>query len=278
MITKRPSVSVLVWSLAISLLATLASVVGLVDPAVYAQETANWTLQAKGQDVGNLLAVVVLLVSAARYRGGSFQAGLIWLGTLLYLIYAFVIYAMAVHLNALFLVYVAVLGLASYAAIFAVNRLRLVDAVFPQGARLRFAAWVLAGIGALFGLLWLSELVPALLTGQVPASLREAGLVVNPVHALDLSVVLPGVILTGVAALRGRDYGRFWIAPWLAFSSLMGASIVAAMALMMAAGYPASPVPLVMLTIVVAVSGWALWRYLAGIAAPATDLRTLARA
>ena len=34
----------------------------------------------------------------------------IWLGTLLYLIYAYLVYAMAVHLNALFLVYVAVLS------------------------------------------------------------------------------------------------------------------------------------------------------------------------
>lgn len=266
MITLRPSRSVLLWSGAISLLVILASVLGLVSPSIYAQETANWTLQAKGQDIGNLLAVVTLLWSAVRYRSGSFRAGLVWLGTLLYLIYAYIVYAMAVHLNMLFLVYVAVLGLCSYAALFSVNGLRSVAPAFPRGSRLALAAWVLVGTGTLFGLLWLSELVPALLSGQVPASLREAGLWVNPIHVIDLSVVLPAFILTGAAALRGRGYGLFWLAPWLAFSSLMGASIVAAMVLMAAAGFPSTVPPLVMVSLVAAASALALWRYLAATA------------
>ena len=43
--------------------------------------------------------MIVLLTAALRYRTGSQPAGLVWLGTLLYLVYAFVVYAMAVHLN-----------------------------------------------------------------------------------------------------------------------------------------------------------------------------------
>ena len=46
---------VLMWSVAICALTLLTSVAGLTDPHVYAQETANWATQAKGQDVGNLL-------------------------------------------------------------------------------------------------------------------------------------------------------------------------------------------------------------------------------
>ena len=107
--------SVLTWSLPIAALATVASVLGLVDPGVYAEETTNWATQAQGQDLGNLLAAVTLLVAAVAHVRGSHAAGLVWLGTLFYFVYAYLVYAMAVHFNYLFLVYVAVLGLSVWA-------------------------------------------------------------------------------------------------------------------------------------------------------------------
>lgn len=248
-----PPRSVLVWSGTIALLTLLSSLAGLVDQRVYEQETQNWATQARGQDLGNLVAVVVLLVAAARYRKGSVRAGLVWLGTLLYLVYAFVVYAVAVHLNALFLVYVAVLGLSAWAIIFNVGRLRGQDVRHPKGRPRTAAAWVVIVTGVLFAGLWLSELVPALLTGEVPGSLAEAGLRVNPIHVIDLSMVLPGFILSGVAALAGREHGAFWLAPWLVFSALMGTSIVAAMVLMLAAGATdALPAAVIVLVVVVA--------------------------
>jgi hypothetical protein len=261
--TPRPSRSVLIWSGVISLLVLLSSAAGLNDPRVYGQETANWALQAKGQDLGNVLAVVVLVVAAVRYRRGSQRAGLVWLGTLLYLIYAFVVYAMAVHLNYLFLVYVAVLGLSAWALLFRVNGLRRGGFQYPQGRPRRVAAWVIIATGVLFAGLWLSELVPALLTSKVPASLTEAGLWVNPIHVIDLSTVLPGFIVAGVAALQRREHGLFWLAPWLVFSALMGSSIIAAMVLMQMAGSPNTAPATAMVSVVVAACLLAVWGYLA---------------
>lgn len=241
-------------SLTISALVVIASLSGLLLPSIYSSETVNWTLQAKGQDVGNLLAVPALLASAVLYARGSWRAGQLWLGVLLYLIYAYVVYAMAVHFNPLFLVYVAVLGLSGYAALYTVDRLRAASALLPPGRFLASAAATLLAIGMLFALLWLAEVVPALLTGQPPASLREAGLVVNPIHVIDLAIVLPAFLLTGVGVLRGRDSGRFWLGPWLVFSVLMGASIVAAMILMAFAGTPGVLVPGVFVSVVVLAS------------------------
>ena len=260
--TLRQPRSVLVWSGVISLLVIVSSVAGLADPRVYAQETQNWALQAKGQDVGNLLAVVVLLTATLWYRKAPRRAGLVWLGTLLYLIYAFVVYAMAVHLNYLFGVYIAVLGLAAWAVIFHVEPLRGRDLPQPHGRPLTMAAWVIIGIGVLFAALWLSELVPALLSGTVPASLTEAGLGVNPIHVIDLAVVLPGFILAGVAALQRREHGLFWLAPWLVFSALMGSSIIAAMVLMLVVGAGNAAPALVMVGLVVVASLLAVHGYL----------------
>lgn len=274
LVTTTPPRTTLVWSGVLSVLVVVASVAGLADPAVYEQETRNWATQAKGQDLGNLLAVLVLVVAAVRYRQGSPRAGLVWLGTLLYLIYAFVVYAVAVHLNYLFLVYVAVLGLSAWGVVFHVGGLRAGDVQHPRGRRRTVAAWVLIVTGVMFAALWLSELVPALLTGTVPASLADAGLAVNPIHVIDLSMVLPGFVICGVAALQGRGHGLFWLAPWLVFSVLMGSSIIAAMVLMMMEDGAADTVPpTVMVSIVVAASLLTVRAYLTR--PPATGPDTL---
>ncbi|WP_157438866.1 hypothetical protein [Aestuariimicrobium kwangyangense] len=243
-----------VWTSVIVPLVLLASLMGLFHPAPYADETRNWALQAKGQDVGNLIAVVVLLAAALRHhRRASARAASIWLGAMLYLIYAYMVYGFAVHLNALFLVYVAILGVCSWGVIVTVPGLGG-DTVLPSRGRRSFPAVTLIAIGVVFALLWLSDLVPALLSGTVPATLQEAGLMVNPVHVIDLSVVLPALVVAGVATLQGRHHGLFWAAPWLCFSALMGASIVAAMGWMAAAGFPSVLAPALMVSVVVLVS------------------------
>jgi hypothetical protein len=261
-IRTAPSKVIVVWSLAITVPVTLASVLGLADPDVYGEETRNWATQAKGQDLGNLLAVVTLLCSGYGYHRGSHRAGLIWLGTLFYLVYAYVIYSMAVHFNELFLVYVAALGLSSYAAMWSVGRLRADDQHFPQPSARRIAGYTSIAIGVLFELLWLSELIPATLSGEAPQSVIDAGLWVNPVHVIDLSVLLPALIIAGYLTLQGRASGLFFVGPLLVFSVLMGASIVAAMILMTVEGAENTLPPLVMVSLIVLASLFAAWRYL----------------
>ena len=256
--------SVLIWTSAIAVLVTGASVLGLVDPSFYKLETKNWSTQARGQDVGNLLAIVTLTLSGYRYSRGSHRAGLVWFGTLLYLIYAYIVYAMAVHFNQLFLVYVGALGLSSYAVIFTVRRLSLEDGAFPDRSSRELAGWTAIAIGVLFGLLWLSELIPATLSGTAPNSVSEAGLVVNPIHVIDLAVLLPGFIIAGYLTLNREAAGQFFVGPLLTFSALMGSSIVAAMILMAAEGSENTLLPSVMVSLIVLASLFAAWRYLNG--------------
>ena len=261
MTSLKTSKSVIVWSSVIAVLVLVASLYGLFDPSIYSKETLNWATQAKGQDIGNLIAVVALVISGYLYAKGSFKGALVWLGTLSYLIYAYIVYAMAVHFNALFLVYVAILGLCSYAAVFNLGKIMSHKAAFPVSSR-KFAARSLIAFGVLFALLWLSEVIPALIAGHAPQSTLDAGLWVNPIHVIDLSVVLPAFILTGLYALKGKTNGLLLLAPWLTFSAIMGLSIVAAMLMMAGDGFAKILVPMVMVSAVVVVSCIALWRYL----------------
>lgn len=261
--TQAPK-SVLVWSLAISALATATSMLGLVDHSIYGEETKNWATQARGQDIGNLLAAVALLLSGFGYYRGSHRAALVWLGTLLYFIYAFIVYSMAVHFNALFLVYVSILGLSSYALMFKVNALRAENEGFLRPAHRKVAGYTSIAIGVLFGLLWLSELIPATISSEVPQSVIDAGLWVNPIHVIDLAVLLPAFIIAGYMTLSGKAAGQFFVGPLLVFSVLMGASIVAAMVLMTVEGFANTLPPLVMVSMIVLASLYAAVRYLAG--------------
>jgi hypothetical protein len=109
------------------------------------------------------------------------------------------------------------------------------------------ASILLIIIGILFSFLWLSEIIPALISVTIPKTLVGTGLWVNPVHVIDLSIVLPAMIITGIYLLKKKHLGRLFSAPWLIFSVLMSASIVATMIMDLANGNYGAIVPLVMI-------------------------------
>lgn len=263
--------SLLIVSIIVTALIVVASLLGLLTAYPYSLETENWRLQAQGQDIGNLLGAVVFVLSALLARRGSLRAYLVWFGTLFYFVYAYIIYAFAVHFTSMFLLYVAILCACLYTLVFAVSRSAPTFSV--QYGR-NFAGYTLISIGLLFGFLWLAEILPATFTGDTPQGIIDAGLVVNPVHSLDLSLVLPAFILTGVLILRNQKWGIIYAAPWLLFCFLMGSSIVAAMLLMANDGLLASIAPLVMVSAVVLVSIIALMRLLRNTLETTTKNRT----
>ncbi len=255
-----------VWifcSVLIGALVLLSSLLGIFDPVTYAQESANWAMQAVGQDIGNLLAVPVLLVSTYFLTKKSVAAWLVWLGTLLYFIYAFLIYAFFVHFNYLFLVYVAILGLSAYSVIVGLLGQDLaILAKSVVGKRFRGASVLLMLTGGLFALLWLSEIIPALISGDLPKSIATAGLWVNPIQVIDLSLVLSAMILIGVLLWRKKTLGYVFAAPWLVFSVLMGSSIVATLFLDLRTGNAEAVVPLAMVGLLVVASVIVVYCYL----------------
>lgn len=189
----------------IALLAMSASVLGLLfEDEIYGRETANWAAQAIGQDIANLIAFPAMLVAAFFAGRGSIRAYLVWMGLLVYSAYSYAIYSFALNFGPLFLVWVAVFGLSVYTlvgALVSLDTAKLKESV-PAGKSDRFAARLLVAIGSGFALLWLSEIVPPMLAGDRPETLKEVGLLTNPVHVLDLALLLPALVIGGV--LLGR--------------------------------------------------------------------------
>jgi hypothetical protein len=208
-------------SVPIALLALAASLAGIMIHSVYAKETANWAGQAVGQDIANLFLYPVLAALAFLAARGSLRAYLAWSGLLAYSVYTYAVYAFATHFGPLFLLHVAILGLSVYALIGSLTSIDTarVKAAFGQTTPVTQTAWVINALVLVFCALWLSSDIPATLRNVPSKELREAGVLTNPVHVLDLAIFIPALALTAVFLLRGRPLG-FVLAPVLLVAAI----------------------------------------------------------
>jgi hypothetical protein len=254
-----------------AVLAAATSLAGLFWTGAYARETKAWWVQAVGQDAANLPVVAVTLGCAALLRRrGSLAALCVWLGCLLYFIYAFVIYAFAVHFTALFLAYVAVLGLSFHAVVATLAGLDVTAVTAPLRDRpgTKAASPLLIAIGLVFATLWLIEDTPHVLANTPPPSLAETALWTNPVHVLDLAFVLPAMIVTGVQLRRGRPWALLLAPVLLVFAVAMGVAILALFALSAFHGFPVAAPAAVVVDVIVVVSAVVARRLLSARATP----------
>ena len=120
------------------------------------------------------------------------------------------------------------MGLSLYALIGGVTSINheSVKASFKSQRVITFVAWFLIIVAILFGLLWLSEDVPALLSGKTPQSLVDMAIPTNPVHILDLAFFLPAVITTSIMLLKQKPLA-YTVAPaFIVFLILTGIPIL----------------------------------------------------
>lgn len=256
--------SIWLWlSILAAVLAMVGSIIALAAGRIYASLTPAFLPQALAQDIANLaVAAPAWLILAALALRGSLRAYLLWLGVLTFTVYNYVIYTFSVPFGPLFLLWVAVLGLSLYALIGGVTAAdhAAVAARFANRRAVVVIAWVLLVTAVLFGLLWLSEDVPALLAGITPASLTDIALPTNPVHILDLGFFLPAAVITGILLLKARPLAHTLAPGLLVFLILTGVPILLTPAVQSVRGEPAGwgvVVPIGTLTVVLlGAVGW----------------------
>jgi len=193
--------TLLSFALAVALAISAAGALSI--PAVYARESALWAAQGAGQDWVDLLLVAPALALAAWFtRRGSRRAALLLAGILAYALYSLVLYAFFIHFGPLFFAHAWGLGLAFYGLVGLVTALSRDDVPgwFGPDAPLKTAGGLSLLLGLFFYALWLAEIVPALASGQMPKSAVETGLITNPIHVLDVGIVLPAFVVGGRGA------------------------------------------------------------------------------
>lgn len=195
-------------SMTAAILAFTGSIVALADTRIYDHLTASFLPQALAQDIANLAVAPLLVASATLALRGSIRAYLFWLGVVAFTVYNYVIYAFSVPFGPLFPLWVAVLGLSLFALIGSLQAVAAAKIVlrFTSHRMVTASAWFLLAAAGLFALLWLSDDIPALLTGSTPQSVVDMALPTNPVHILDYAFFLPATVITAIGLLRRNHF------------------------------------------------------------------------
>ena len=237
------------------LLAAIGSAAGLFVSDLY-RDSEAWIREAQATDVVTLVLAVPLLATAlwlARrgdVRWQSLVAGALW-----YLAYSYAIFAFSVAPNELSLLYIAVLGLATWSLVLrlcASDERSLAD-VSPRLPGRATGVFLLA-VPVVFGLLWLGEIAGAASAAEPSEALVELGLPTNPIWALDLAFALPVVAYAGIRLLRSDARALSTALPALVFLVLIGCAVFGVFVFDIAAGADLEPVPMIIVGTITAIA------------------------
>lgn len=251
-----------------SILLAIAAGCGIFINGLY-RDTSNLVAQAIGQDAITLMIALPALVIGAFFTSrGSQRTRLIWLGVLVYVVYTYASYAFGIRFNPLFLVYIALLGFSTYALIGGLVTTHWIDikAGFRERTPVRAVSIFLLVIAGLFYLMWLSEAVPASLTGIPPQSVKEDGTPTNVIHVLDMAWLLPALIIAALSLWRKKPMGYVLAAALLANLVFLALAILAMIVFQARGGEPVIIPLMVIFVALFAISiGMLIW-HLRGLA------------
>jgi hypothetical protein len=198
-----------VLSIIILLLAAVASAGGLVISDLY-RDNAFVKRTWFANDAMTLIVAVPLLIAALAFtRRGSPRALLIWMGLLMYMVYNYAFYLFAAAFNRFFLLYVALFSLPVLALIFALSRLdaNALSRQFAARTPVRLIAGFMLFFSLLLGGMWIGISLGVAVSGQIPEMFAKFGHPTNVVFALDLSILMPGMVLGAVLLWRRQPWG-----------------------------------------------------------------------
>jgi hypothetical protein len=243
------------YSLLLSAVLVAATSYGLLVEGAYpapagVRPTLPETL--RGQDLVTLLAAGALVWGAVRARAGSLAGHIVWLAVCVYVPYTYFMYVVAPYNDAL-LLYIAAIGLGTYGLFDGLVRLEAtaLDRAFASVPR-RGAGAFLVAVGLLFAALWLVDILSVWPGG------RPQGLFVydlpSIVHVLDLALMLPFAVTTGILLLRDHPIAPVLAAVVFVHTLTLGLALLSMNAFVAAAGATANTGEVIMWTVMVLVS------------------------
>lgn len=195
---------------------------------IYQNDTYFKAPIQRGTDfVALFICLPLLVVSFWRYRQGSLRGRLLMLGALSFFFYYGASLAFSAAFNSLFLIYTALFSASFFALAYALTEIDLavLSAHISPGVPRRGMAvfMIVAGLGTCF--IWLSEIIGPITRGQLPVEILGPYTTLIT-HVLDIGIIAPVAILTGVYLLRRAPVGYLLAAAMLTLCSLIGAVVI----------------------------------------------------
>ena len=198
-----------ILSILIAIFATIASAGGLLLDGLY-RDNAFVTTTWLGNDAVTLfLAVPILVVAMIVSNRGSLKAQLIWMGALDYMLYNYAFYLFGAAFNWFFLLYAALLALSIFALIFGLIKLDVngISQQFRKDAPVKWIGGYFIFVASGLGLVYLIQSIGFIATDNVPAIVTMSGHPTNVVFALDLTLLLPWLILGALWLMKRQPWG-----------------------------------------------------------------------
>jgi hypothetical protein len=196
-------------SILIVFLTAIASAGGLFLSGLYRDNLLVMSAW-KGNDLVTLfIAIPILVIALVLSRRGSQRAHLIWMGMLDYMLYNYAFYLFAAAFNKFFLVYAALLALSIFALIFGLANLN-VEAIARRFRPTTPVKWIagymlLCAIG--LSVVYLVQSIRFIFTGELPAVVTRTEHPTSVVFALDLTLLIPVMIVGAVWLLQRKPWG-----------------------------------------------------------------------
>ncbi|HSP47618.1 MAG TPA: hypothetical protein VLN47_06050 [Clostridiaceae bacterium] len=196
-------------SVAIAILAAIASAGGLFLSSLY-HDNALITAAWHGNDFVTLFLALPVMVGSLVYSArGSRRAQVIWMGTLWYMVYNYMFYLFGAAFNSFFLIYAALFTMSSYALVLALLK---VDAHGLSGRAFdRIPVKLVSGFmlffAILLGVMWIGLSLSYVFTGVIPVAIAQTDHPTGVVFAIDLTLIVPSLILCAVALYRRKAWG-----------------------------------------------------------------------
>lgn len=209
---------------------------------IYYYDTLFAAAGARGTDAVTLfLAIPLLLIAIQLYRRGSLRGGLFLVSVLAYFLYVAGTMAFSTAYNNLVLIYIATFSASLYAFVLAcaaVDIPALASHAAPGLPHGGMAAFLFIAGGAT-AFIWLSDMIPAMAQGSVPAVLASYTTIYT--YAFDIAVITPTAILAGVLLLRRAALG-YLLAPILTIlCTFVGLTVISQTIFQLNAGITFSP-------------------------------------
>lgn len=212
---------------------------------LYYWDTVSSAAQMQANDLVMLaLGLPLLAVSFWLTQRGSLRGRLLLTGTLGFILYTYITMCFGAAYNHFFLIYVAIFSVSLFAFIKSMMSfdLKTLPGHFSEKLPRGWIAGLLFFAAGFLVLAWLGRIVATFSSGSIPMLENTTSMFVQ---AMDLGVVVPLCVLSGILLLRRKPWGYLLTAVGLMKFLTMGTA-VSVMALNMARlGLPISIVELI---------------------------------
>ncbi|WKZ47145.1 MAG: hypothetical protein QY306_15130 [Anaerolineales bacterium] len=211
---------------------------------LYYWDTLSSAAQMQANDLVTLvLGLPLLSVSLWMTSRGSLRGRLLLTGTLGFILYTYITMCFGAAYNKIFLIYVALFSLSLFAFILSMMSfdLETLPARFSERLPRGWIAGLLFFAAAFLSLAWLGRIAATFTSGAIPALENVTSMFIQ---AMDLGVIVPLCILSGILLLRQSAWGYLLASVSLLKFLTMGAAVSLMSFNMARVGAPISAVEL----------------------------------